>query len=46
MLKKKYKNFGVFFGNSRMQIRKKWLNQMTIFFNKHLKEYYLALFGW
>jgi hypothetical protein len=32
------------FGNSRMQIRKKWLNQLKNFFNKHFKEYYLASF--
>jgi hypothetical protein len=36
----------VFFGNSRMQIRKKWLNQLKNFFNKHFKEYYLASFCW
>jgi hypothetical protein len=24
-----------FFGKSRMQIRKKWLNQLKNFFNKH-----------
>ena len=36
----------VFFGNSRMQIRKKWLNQLENFFYKHCKEYYLASFGW
>jgi hypothetical protein len=27
-----------------MQIRKKWLNQLKNFFNKHFKEYYLASF--
>ncbi len=36
----------VFFGSSRMQIRKKWLNQLKNFFNKHFKEYYLASFCW
>jgi hypothetical protein len=36
----------VFFGNGRMQIRKKWLNQLKNFFNKHFKEYYLASFCW
>ncbi len=35
----------IFFGNSRMQIRKKWLNQLKNFFNKHCKEYYLASFS-
>ncbi len=34
------------FGNSIMQIRKKWLNQLKNFFNKHFKEYYLASFCW
>jgi hypothetical protein len=34
----------LFFGNSRMQIRKKWLNQLKNFFYKHFKEYYLASF--
>ncbi len=34
----------VFFGNSIMKIRKKWLNQLKNFFNKHFKEYYLASF--
>ncbi len=34
------------FGNNRMQIRKKWLNQLKNFFNKHFKEYYLASFCW
>ncbi len=29
-----------------MQIRKKWLNQLKNFFNKHFKEYYLASFCW
>ncbi len=29
-----------------MQIRKKWLNQLKNFFNKHFKEYYLASFFW
>jgi hypothetical protein len=47
ILKKEIQKFwGIFLGNSRMQIRKKWLIQMTIFFNKHFKDYYLALFGW
>jgi hypothetical protein len=32
------------FGNSRMQIRKKWLNQWKDFFNRYFKEYYLASF--
>jgi hypothetical protein len=27
-----------------MQFRKKWLNQLKNFFNKHFKEYYLATF--
>ncbi len=36
----------VYFGNSRMQIDKKWLNQLKNFFNKHFKEYYLASFCW
>jgi hypothetical protein len=36
----------VFFGNSRMQIRKKWLNWLKNDFNKHFKEYYLASFCW
>ncbi len=27
-----------------MQIRKKWLNQLKNFFNKHFKEYYFAFF--
>ncbi len=36
----------VFFGNSRMQIRKKWLNQLKNFFSKHFKEYYLAFLCW
>ncbi len=40
------KNIRVFFGNSRMQIRKKWLNQLKNFFNKHCKQYYLASFCW
>jgi hypothetical protein len=39
---KKFWGHGVhiweFFGNSRMQIRKKWLNQLKNFFNKHFKE--------
>jgi hypothetical protein len=35
-----------FFGNSIMQSRKKWLNQLKNFFNKHFKEYYLASFCW
>ncbi len=41
ILKNKLKNFGVmeyiwvFFGNSIMQIRKKWLNQLKNLFNKH-----------
>ncbi len=34
------------FGNSRMQICKKWLNQLKNFFNKHFKEYYLASSCW
>ncbi len=29
-----------------MQIRKKWLNQLKNFFNKHVWEYYLASFCW
>ncbi len=29
-----------------MQIRKKWLNQLKNFINKHFKEYYLASFCW
>ncbi len=29
-----------------MKIRKKWLNQLKNFFNKHFKEYYLASFCW
>ncbi len=29
-----------------MQIRKKWLNQMKNFFDKHFWEYYLASFCW
>jgi hypothetical protein len=29
-----------------LQIRKKWLNQLKNFFNKHFKEYYLASFRW
>ncbi len=29
-----------------MQIRKKWLNQLKNFFNKHFWEYYLASFCW
>jgi hypothetical protein len=29
-----------------MQIRKKWLNQLKNFFNKHFNEYYLASFCW
>jgi hypothetical protein len=29
-----------------MQIRKKWLNQVKTFFNKHFKEHYLASFCW
>ncbi len=29
-----------------MQIRKKWLNQLKTFFNKHFWEYYLASFCW
>ncbi len=33
------------FGNMRMQIRKKWLNPLKNFFNKHFKEYYLASFA-
>ncbi len=48
--KKKFGGHGVhiwvFFGNSRMQIRKKWLKQLKNFFNKHFKEYYLAFFCW
>jgi hypothetical protein len=39
-------HIGVFFGKSRMQIRKKWLNQLKNFFNKPFKEYYLASFCW
>jgi hypothetical protein len=27
-------------GNSRMKIRKKWLNQLKNFLNTHFKEYY------
>ena len=54
MLKKKEKIFRViewvhiwvFFGNSRIQIRKKWLNQLKNFYSKHFKEYYLASFCW
>ncbi len=50
--KKEIKNFGVmeyiivFFGNSRMQNCKKWLNQLKNFFNKYFKECYLASFCW
>ncbi len=29
----------------RMQIHKKWLNQLKNVFNKHFKEYYLATFA-
>ncbi len=29
-----------------MQIRKKWLNQLKDFFNKHFWEYYLSSFYW
>ncbi len=36
----------VYVRTSRMQIRKKWLNQMKNFFNKHFWEYYLASFCW
>ncbi len=36
----------VFVGNTIMQIRKKWLNQLKNFLNKHFKEYYLASFCW
>ena len=39
-------HIGVFFGNSRMQIRKKWLNQLKNIFYKHFIEYYLASFCW
>jgi hypothetical protein len=38
--------YDFFFGNSIMQIRKKWLNQLKNFFNKHFKEYYLESFCW
>ena len=36
----------VYVRTSRMQIRKKWLNQLKNFFNKHFCEYYLASFCW
>ncbi len=36
----------VFIRTSRMQIRKKCLNQLKNFFNKHFWEYYLASFCW
>ncbi len=36
----------VYVRTSRMQIRKKWLNQLKNFFNKHFWEYYLASFCW
>jgi hypothetical protein len=52
-VKKEIKNFWghgvhiwVFFENIRMQIRKKWLNQLKNFFNKHFKEYHLTSFCW
>ena len=36
----------VYVRTSRMQIRKKWLNQLKNFFNKRFREYYLASFCW
>ncbi len=36
----------VYVRTSRMQIRKKWLNQLKNFFNKRFWEYYLASFCW
>ncbi len=36
----------VYVRTSRMQICKKWLNQLKNFFNKHFFEYYLASFCW
>ncbi len=39
-------SWSTFFGNSRMPIRKKWLNQSKNFIKKHFKEYYLASFCW
>ncbi len=36
----------VYVRTSRMQIRKKWLNQLKNFFNKHFWENYLAPFCW
>jgi hypothetical protein len=52
MLKKNKQNLGSWstymsiFGNSRMQIHKKWLNQMKNFLNKYVQEYILAYFCW
>jgi len=34
------------FVNRRMQIRKKWLNQLKNFVDKYFLEYYLASFCW
>jgi len=36
----------IFSGSSRIQIRKKWLNQLKNFFSTHCKEYYFASFCW
>jgi hypothetical protein len=41
-----YVQIWVLFGNNIMQIHKKWLIQFKNFFNKPLKEYYLASFHW
>ncbi len=52
MPKKKKKIWGhrvhiwVYVRTSRMQIRKKWLNQLKNFFYKRFWEYYLASFCW